>query len=549
MKISKKISLLIFLVSIVPILFITYIYDQENEISDSFRINILIIILIITIMDFYIHKIITTLIKKEVRSKERYEMAIHGSKEGLWDWNLVTNEVYFSPQWKEMLGYKEYEIENSIEAWQKLVHPDDSQNVLETIDKMKIKKEKFYEHIHRLKRKDGSWVWNLDRGEIIYDEFGNPIRVIGFYTDITEQKNLEIQLKEAKKLFDLFMENSPFLVSIKNEKNEVLYANERLKRFLNHELVGVKTEDILDEKTAQKIQKLAKEALKNGNAENIVEYVRDGKTHYFRAYNFKIPLENRKDYIGSLYSDITEHYSLKKELEKKDELLLAQSRHAAMGEMISIIAHQWRQPISIINMAVNNTIVDIELESLDEKSLKEELESILKQTQYLSKTIDDFRNFFKPNKEKEYFYVKDIVDEMLNIIGKSLENNKIFICRENNEKSKIYSYSRELLQIFINIINNSKDAFNERNIKNRKIKIVTNEEDYFIHVNIIDNAGGIPEDILPNIFEPYFSTKKEEGTGIGLYMCKIIMEKHIKGSIRAFNVEDGACFHMKIPVD
>lgn len=268
--------------------------------------------------------------------------------------------------------------------------------------------------------------------------------------------------------------------------------------------------------------------------------------------SFMDMLENLKKTTASkkeLEKEIQERIKAQGELKKKDKLLLLHAREAAMGEMMGMIAHQWRQPISVMSMAVNNLLVEIELRELKEESARECAKDVLYETSYLSQTIDDFRNFFKPDKEKELIKIKDVFDKSLKIIGKTLENNDIQVDLSGDLDTKVYTYANELSQVFINLFSNTKDAFLENNIKDRYIKAEVKSDKNSIHIEICDNAGGVKDDVMDKIFEPYFSTKNEKnGTGIGLYMCRMIIQKHNQGKIYAKNVKDGVCFVIELPL-
>jgi signal transduction histidine kinase len=233
----------------------------------------------------------------------------------------------------------------------------------------------------------------------------------------------------------------------------------------------------------------------------------------------------------------------------KEEMLITQSRQAAMGEMISMIAHQWRQPITVIAMGANNLLINVELENIEPETIKTTANRILEQTVHLSKTIDDFRNFFSPNKHRELVLVNDILEENFEVIGKSLENNNIALEKEYNSTTPIFIYSRELMQVFINILKNAKEAMVEHKIKNPTITVITKEDENHVCISICNNGTAIPDDIILKIFDPYFTTKDEKnGTGLGLYMSKTIIEKHLHGSINAENQKNGGvCFTMTLP--
>ena len=172
---------------------------------------------------------------------------------------------------------------------------------------------------------------------------------------------------------------------------------------------------------------------------------------------------------------------------------------------------------------------------------------MLEQTKYLSQTIDDFRDFFKPNKEKELVNPKVIVDETLSIMSKSLENNDVFVIFNKIDDCHVHVFSRELLQVFLNIIKNAKEAFEGKNIENKIIEISIRKLNQRVRIEIFDNAGNIDEKIKDKIFDPYFSTKDEKtGTGLGLYMSKTIIEKHLNGELGFFNKNEGVVFYIDL---
>lgn len=218
------------------------------------------------------------------------------------------------------------------------------------------------------------------------------------------------------------------------------------------------------------------------------------------------------------------------ELKNKESLLLEQSRMAAMGEMISMIAHQWRQPLSSIAAAISNLRFRSNLNKLDKKNLEDKLTDIDKYIHYMSNTIDDFRNFFKGDKDKEQCFIVDTVEVALEMT--EAYSKKISFIHEKRQLNKIYILKNELLQVILNLLNNSKDAFFENRISDAYIKICYEENEDEQIIIIEDNAGGISKDVINKIFDPYFSTKnKKNGTGIGLYMSKTIIEKHFDGTI------------------
>ena len=235
-------------------------------------------------------------------------------------------------------------------------------------------------------------------------------------------------------------------------------------------------------------------------------------------------------------------------IKSQESMLIQQSRQAAMGEMIGNIAHQWRQPLNALGLTVQKIKMYHDEDILTSQNLNKSVDKSIILINKMSTTIDDFRNFFKINKIKEDFYIKDAVDEVINLIDTSLKSNNIQIDTSNIDKNIIFlGYKNELEQVLLNIINNAKDALIDNNIQSPKIVIKISVVNRNIFIKISDNAGGIPQDIINKIFEPYFTTKEQgKGTGIGLYMSKMIIENNMNGILSVQNSEKGAHFTIKL---
>ncbi|WP_323586322.1 sensor histidine kinase [Aliarcobacter butzleri] len=226
----------------------------------------------------------------------------------------------------------------------------------------------------------------------------------------------------------------------------------------------------------------------------------------------------------------------KRELDNKQAILYQQSKMAAMGEMIGNIAHQWRQPLSIITTATSGMVLQKQMGVLTDEFFFEASDRINHSAQYLSETIDDFRNFFIPNKEKSKVNLLEVFKKTLDLISAQFNSKEIKIIK-NIETIEFESYENELIQALINILNNSRDELIKKDGE-RFIFVDAFEKDNFINIIIKDNAGGVIKENLNKIFEPYFTTKyKSQGTGIGLYMTEEIITKHLNGTICVENVE------------
>lgn len=231
-----------------------------------------------------------------------------------------------------------------------------------------------------------------------------------------------------------------------------------------------------------------------------------------------------------------------KELVKKDAMILAQSRQAAMGEMISMIAHQWRQPLSTITLQISNLKIKTLLGKSSIEDTNAALEHISDTIIYLSETIDDFQTFFHPDKEKEILSICELVERAISFTRPRLKVADIRLDYSCDEHAKTFIHGNEFTQVIINIINNAVDVLLELNIAKPLINIDSIIKGKSIEIHISDNGGGIKSEIIDTIFEPYFSTKGKNGTGLGLYMSKMIIEKESNGSLRVINSQKGATF-------
>ena len=235
---------------------------------------------------------------------------------------------------------------------------------------------------------------------------------------------------------------------------------------------------------------------------------------------------------------------------KQEQLLIQQSKLAEMGEMISMIAHQWRQPLSALSTIVQNIHLRYSLDKLDKEYLDKQKILSNALTEKMSKTIEDFRNFFKPNKEKHAFSIKDAISKTIFLIDDSFKSNSIKIEIQILDDIKLFGFESELSQVLLNILTNSKDAFLEKKIENPHIIIRTKRIQTHMKILISDNAGGISESIINKIFEPYFTTKDSyNGTGLGLYMSKIIIEQNMQGELKVKNIPQGVEFIIYIPIN
>ena len=399
-------------------------------------VAIVSVFLLILLVGLYLIRIKQTK-QQNLYLSERIKLAFDGSRDGLWDWNLLDKSLYFSPRWKEMLGYKDDELENTFDTWQSRVHPDDLEEALKHIELCLEEKDKVFENKHRLRHKDGHWVWIYDSGKVQRDIHGKAIRMIGTHTDLTTEINLSNELSEL---------------------------NQTLK------------------------SRVKEEVEKNS---------------------------------------------------KHEHMIMQKNRLAEMGEMLSSIAHQWRSPLSTLHINIEMLEEDYIEGKMDKRFFDNYIEKNSSIIQYMSKTIDDFQNFYKIDKEKSCFEVMGKIKSVCDMQLNQLEKNSIRITKEG-ESFTVLGYPSEFQQVILSLISNAKDVLIEKKVKNPTIRIMLFRSGDKGYIRVSDNAGGIDAKAIDKIFDPYFTTKEQNGgTGLGLYLSKMIIEKNMHGKITISNQGEG----------
>jgi len=270
---------------------------------------------------------------------------------------------------------------------------------------------------------------------------------------------------------------------------------------------------------------------------NLVEdwYENSDKNTYRLERSLNLAIEELEEVNNNLKRIVEEE--VKKNIQK-EQLMFEQAKLVEMGEMIANIAHQWRQPLSIISTAATGIILHRELGDINIEQENKTLNSINEAAQYLSKTIDDFRDFIKGNSKKENFDIDKLLDKTITIIDATIKNNNIKLIINNKENCNIYGSLNMLIQVMVNIINNAKDILIEKDLVEKLIFINISKTDSQIIISILDNAGGVPKDIIHKIFDAYFTTKhKSQGTGLGLNMAYNIIKNSFNGNIEVKNKE------------
>jgi PAS domain S-box-containing protein len=493
-----------------------------------------------------------------------------------------------------------------IRGWLEIVHPDDREMMDQYLREEVIANRKPFAKEYRIIRKnDGETRWVHGLGELGYNENGFLLSLIGTIQDVTERKLAELALIETRHDLDRAQEVGnigSWRLDVRS--NALTWSDESYRIFgvpkgtpltyesflstvhpddrrevdtqwnaslrgepydLEHRLVVDGTVKWVREKAflefeadgsliggfgiAQDItkRKVAEEELLKAHAE-LEQRVAERTMELAASINrLQSEICERELAEISLRKETSERLRAMEILREKEQLLIQQNRQAAMGEMIGNIAHQWRQPLNTLGLFTQSLGVCYGTPLFNREFLDSSIARSMDMIQYMSRTIDDFRDFFKPEKEKADFNVIDAIKNTLSLLEGHFQNPTISIDIIENDNPVVNGYQNEFAQVFLNILNNARDAIVERKIADARITITIFSEDCRAAVTVADNAGGIPEDIISKVFDPYFTTKGPQlGTGIGLFMSKTIIEKNMGGRLSVRNTDSGAEFTIEV---
>lgn len=502
------------------------------------------------------------------------------AKIGHWEWNLIDNKLMWSDEIYKIFGYKPQEFDATYDAFLDTIHPEDRELVSDAVNQAVGKKEN-YNIFHRIILPDGSQKVVHEIGHAIYDHKGVAVKMIGTVQDTTELKSIENELAQQKEAFEnifeyssdgtLLLGNEGFIACNQSIVN-IFRASDKEEILLMHPS-QLSPEFQPDGRSSyKKAEEMISICQKDGRNQFEWMHTRiDGEEFWAEILLTRIEIHN-ESLIHASVRDISERKFLESTLEtanmnyqelvnkldhkvkEQSAQMIKQSRMAQMGELLSMIAHQWRQPLSSITAIASSIKIKLALTSndaIDEKSnvyLNEQMDDIELLTQSLSSTINDFRTLYKPDKVMQYSHISDPVERALKLIHISLEKNDITLEKSYHVDTSIQMHANEIMQVILNLLKNAEDNFLEKRTEDPIISIEISEKDDFMNIDVCDNGGGIDTTLMESIFDPYFSTKNDKnGTGLGLYMSKIIVEQHHKGKLDVYNNDEGACFSIQLP--
>lgn len=557
---------------------------------------------------------------------ERLSLAQKSAGAGLWDWDIVTGKLNWSPELHALFGLDHTSTEASTDIWHNVMHADDWASAEQQVKSALENKARIFNEF-RIVLPSGGIRWISASGDTIYDADGKPLRMSGICLDVTLRKKAEERLHLLADIAGtLLVADSPqgVIESLCSKALTILDCQVFFNYLLDKETGRLRLNACRGISAEEKARLewleygvavcdcVAREACRT-----VVENIADNqdlcnvrmKSLGVKAYvchplimgdevlgtlSFgsldrsafssddlslikavtdlvSIAMEREcsreklqmahdalelqvaartKDLvrtIDSLHIEMAERLKAEAELRTNERLLIQQSRLAAMGEMISNIAHQWRQPLNTLGLIVQRLPYFYDAGNFDREFLVSSASDAMNLVQHMSATIDDFRDFFRPDKEQIIFNVRKTVCQAISLVNAGFKTQNIELETRIEGDLTINGYPNQFAQVILNILCNARDALVEHAVDKGRIRIDGTWEGERMVLTIRDNAGGIPDDILDRVFDPYFTTKgPDRGTGIGLFMAKSIIEKSMGGRISARNYEGGAEFRIEI---
>jgi len=509
-------------------------------------------------------------------SKKRFATVAKTMGEGLFMLNIDGEIDFINKSAADTLGYTEEECLGKVAH--NLFHSH-SKNGNISLDECNINKatanNQTYYGIEHFIKKDGT-IFAADVISSPVELGGALVGSVAVFRDITERLRLEENLKTlntkleqmvkdelekrigSERMFGVVFDKNPDGMTIIDENGYILESNASAAQ-----LLGYAKSDFIGKNLIEMSPNVQHEfgLFSENTAKLFLGETLSGATKYFewthvsKDGEYKIvevmltPISWRnQNKILCTWRDITELKKLQNEKEATRALLIQQNKLAEMGAMIATIAHQWKQPLNALWIMIQDVESAYRFGDFTEEYFGEFKSKAKDQISFMNQTIEDFRNFYKPSASTTVFSVANAVNTIVSIIGSQLRKENIELSIKTDETVRIYGLENEFKQVILSLINNAKDALISKNIEHKKIEITTTQDDGNIIIEILDNAGGIDETLLKSgkLFEPYFSTKGESGTGIGLSLSKTIIEKKMNGKLSASNKLDGASFSIQL---
>jgi len=512
-------------------------------------------------------------LKKNIQRLEETERIAHF---GGWEWDIQKDIVLWSDEVYRIFKEEPQSFTCTNELFLSYLPKEDQSKIKAAVKKAKKSRTK-YEIEHKIFLKDGTTKHVKSIGEFIYNKDGKAVKLAGGILDITDYIRLKDALNEQEEAYSQLFYQSQDGMMLNDVDGRILDHNQAIldllklhsvDDFLNKQPFEFSPEVQPDGKPSSQRQAEKLEKVSHGVPQRFEWQIRqsDGRLSWVeisltpiviggrpRVHSVWRDISNRKlmqAEIAEFNEELTAEIALAiKKNEEQSQYMLHQSRLAQMGEMISMIAHQWRQPLASISAISGTLNIDVLMDEYKKDFFEDRLNAISDLALHLSSTIDDFRGFFKDEKEMTLVDWKDMTESSLAIIEPTFTDKHIRIHKEYTDSTKVLTHQNEVRQVILNIVKNAEDALSENKVDLPEIWIKSYQDQTHSHLSIEDNAGGIPEDIRDKIFDPYFSTKDaKEGTGLGLYMSKMIIEDNCQGRLKLKEGSKGAVFTLSLPL-
>ncbi|MFA7243223.1 MAG: PAS domain S-box protein [Sulfuricellaceae bacterium] len=480
-------------------------------------------------------------------------------------WQGVNLEIlYMTPSCERVTGYSQAEFVADPGLLLRIIHPEDRPAMERHMHDVALQDKSLLDF--RIVRRDGEIRWIAHHCRAISGANGKFMGRRVSNRDITERKQADQALREEVDFSETLIDSLPGVFYRLDAEGRLVGWNKAFEALVGNaglEKARANTLSVIYEDDKALVADKIREGFEKGRADVEARLIlANGAAKYFFFIGKSLHIGGRVYLLGTGV-DISERKkaelalnqlnatlvqrvdeAVRKNMEQ-ERLLIQQSRLAAMGEMIGNIAHQWRQPLNALAVLQGNIKDAFEFGELNREVMDKLTADGQRYIQKMSTTIDDFRDFFKPHREKTEFPLHQAVEHALKIVSASFQNRNVTVNFTAGADIRVTGYPNELSQVLLNTLNNAKEAILERHVQNGEIAISLGQDEKKAWIAVRDNGGGIAADILPKIFDPYFTTKPK-GTGIGLYMSKMIME-HMDGAVEARNVEAGTEFRMVLP--
>ncbi len=369
-------------------------------------------------------------------------------------------------------------------------------------------------------------------------------------------KKINLELAISKEQYMEFVEGTSDLIVKVDSQGYITYANKSSEAIWGvspQECIGKSAFDFVHpddrEQTLNDFTRWIEDGLGCVDYQNRQVDGSGNVHHLLWTINLHYDKNKNVSHINSIARDITKQVEMEAQADAQRNIIIEQSKNAAIGHMIGIIAHQWKQPVNAISIVVQGMEDSFRYGELDKDSMKTSADMIMKQIKYMTETINDFRDFLKPSQKKEKFMACESAISILNLLEPELKKYNINIKVHEHEHFSVNGLPNEFKQTIMNIVVNAADAMEENGVDVGKIEFLFENDGVNGAIRVRDNAGGIPSELLPNkLFESYVTTKGDKGTGLGLNICKVIVEEKMGGKLWAHNVNGGAEFVIELPL-